>query len=84
VLWAWREIETFIGIRVFTVTGIVGVDIISDWMGDIDIDAARRIYYLDETTQTNPGLLVDRSAEVLRDGQAAQSNAAMVLGVTLL
>src|SRR5450759_3296937 len=79
-----REIQPFISKYVFTVHCIIRIDIIGNWVCHVNIDAARGINYLDEPSQSYPGIIVDGNAEILRNGKAAQPDSVMVIRVTII
>src|SRR5438105_14646235 len=79
VLWAWRQVQALVCIDIFTICGIIRIDIVGNRMGHINIDATRSINHLDKSSQPNPRVIVDRNTEILRDGKAAQSDTIMVM-----
>ena len=79
MLWAWRQVQALVCIDIFTICGIIRVDIVGNRMGHINIDATRSINHLDKSSQPNPRVIVDRNTEILRDGKAAQSDTIMVM-----
>src|SRR6266516_4792161 len=82
MLWSWCQVEAFVGIGIEAIAGIVGIDVISNGMDYIDIDATRRIHDLDKAIQSNPRIIVNGDTKILIDSQTAEANGVMVISVT--
>src|SRR5438067_2967156 len=78
----WRKVETFIGIGIQAIASIVGIDVIGNGMSHVNIDAPSCIHDFDKAVETDPGVVVNGNTEILKDGQAAETNSIVLISVT--